>query len=148
MSDVFFYQFHECNCKWHLARTEGERVARSRLALTLAQSALRRHSRWVKNVNMRLQIPKTKSFPKPFVRFAFVGLGTTTSTRTQRSCGEGEEKMEKNESSGGEAMQRVYSAIGGVPGAGESPRTAGWQVGKWLLSALLLLLLLPFLLLL
>jgi len=54
--------------------------------------------------------------------------------------------MEKNESSGGEAMQRVYSAIGGVPGAGESPRTAGWQVGKWLLSALLLLL--PFLLLL
>jgi len=54
--------------------------------------------------------------------------------------------MEKNESSGGEAMQRVYSAIGGVPGAGESPRTAGWQVAKWLSSALLLLLL-PFLLL-
>jgi len=55
--------------------------------------------------------------------------------------------MEKNESSGGEAAQRVYSAIGGVPGAGESPRTAGWQVAKWLSSALLLLLL-PFLLLL
>lgn len=96
---------------------------------------------------MRLQTPKTKSFPKkPFVRFAFVGLGTTTSTRTtpraQRSCGEGEEKMEKNESSGGEVVQRVYSAIGGVPGAGESPRTAGWQVAKWLSSALLLLLLL------
>lgn len=50
--------------------------------------------------------------------------------------------MEKNESSGGEVVQRVYSAIGGVPGAGESPRTAGWQVAKWLSSALLLLLLL------
>lgn len=52
--------------------------------------------------------------------------------------------MEKNKSSGGETVQRIYSAIGGVPGTKEDPRTAGWQVAKWLLSALLLLL--PFLL--
>lgn len=54
--------------------------------------------------------------------------------------------MGKNESSGGEAVQRVYSAIEEVPGAGGNSRTAGWQVVKWLSSTLLLLLLLLLLL--
>jgi hypothetical protein len=101
---------------------------------------------------MRLQTPKTKSFLKAsFVRFAIVDFGTTTSTRTtpraQRSCGEGEEKLEKNESSGGEAVQRRLASDRGKSRARGSPRTADWQVAKWLSSALLLLLL-PFLLLL
>lgn len=39
-------------------------------------------------------------------------------------------------------VQRVYSAIGGVPGVGGIPELQGWQVAKWLSSALLLLLLL------
>lgn len=50
--------------------------------------------------------------------------------------------MKKNKSSGGEIVQRIYSAIGGVPGLKEDPRTTGWQVVKWLSSALLFLLLL------
>lgn len=45
---------------------------------------------------MRLQTPEDEEFPKA-VHFAFVGLGDDDLERTPRarSCGEGEEKMEK-----------------------------------------------------
>lgn len=96
---------------------------------------------------MQLQTLEDEEFPeKPFVRFAFVGLGGRR-PRFERplvrsDLAEREKRRWKRiESSGGEVVQRVYSAIGESRAWG-SPRTAGWQVAKWLSSALLLLLLL------
>lgn len=68
---------------------------------------------------MRLQTPEDEKFPKAVRSLRFRrprddDLDSNDPSFAQRSCGEGEEKMEKNESSGGE-VQRVYSAIGGVP---------------------------------
>lgn len=107
------------------------------------QPAVRRHSRWVKNVNAALDTEETKSFPS----YSFASLSPPKRrTRLERffsirrksilQKGRREDWNEK-ESSGGEAMRCSDWDRGG------SPELQVVEL-RWL-SSMLLLLLLPFL---